>query len=131
MAGRRRALIVAIDEYENAGLRRLMSPAADAEALAGVLANPQIGDFDVQVVRNEPAYEVQARIEDLFAEARADDVLLVHFSGHGLKGEAGDLFFAARNTRPDRLASSLVSFADRLTPASFSSSSASRAAASA
>jgi hypothetical protein len=108
MTGRRKALIVAIDEYENVGLRRLLSPAADAEALAAVLANPQIGDFDVQVVRNEPAYEVQGRIEDLFAEARADDVLLVHFSGHGLKGEAGDLFFAARNTRPDRLASTAV-----------------------
>jgi uncharacterized caspase-like protein len=51
---------------------------------------------------------VEERIEDLFADARADDVLLVHFSGHGLKGEAGDLYFAARNTRPDRLASTAV-----------------------
>jgi Caspase domain len=108
MTGRRRALVVAIDEYENPGLRALRSPAADAEALAAVLGDSRIGDFEVDVVRNEPAHEVQARIEDLFAEARADDVLLLHFSGHGLKGEAGDLFFAARNTRPDRLASTAV-----------------------
>ncbi|MGZ4602210.1 MAG: caspase family protein, partial [Kineosporiaceae bacterium] len=108
MTGRRRALVVAIDEYDNPGLRILRSPSADAEALATVLGDPRIGDFTVDVVRNEPAHEVQARIEDLFAEARADDVLLVHFSGHGLKGEAGDLFFAARNTRPDRLASTAV-----------------------
>ena len=59
-------------------------------------------------MRNQPAHAVQERIEDLFAEARGDDVLLLHFSGHGLKGEAGDLYFAARNTRPDRLASTGV-----------------------
>ena len=67
-----------------------------------------MGDFEVEIVHNEPAHAVEERIEDLFADARADDVLLVHFSGHGLKGEAGDLYFAARNTRPDRLASTAV-----------------------
>lgn len=108
MAGRRKALIIAVDEYEHPGLRRLRSPTADAEALAAVLGDARIGEFDVSVVRNEPAFEIQARIEDLFAEAKADDLLLVHFSGHGLKGEAGDLYFAARNTRPNRLASTAV-----------------------
>jgi hypothetical protein len=108
VAGRRKALIVAVDEYEHPGLRRLRSPAADAEALAAVLGDARIGEFEVSVVRNEPAYEIQSRIEDLFADAKADDLLLVHFSGHGLKGEAGDLYFAARNTRPNRLASTAV-----------------------
>ena len=108
MAGRRKALIVAIDEYEHPGLRRLVSPAADAGQLAAVLGDPRVGDFEVEIVHNEPAHAVEERIEDLFADARADDVLLVHFSGHGLKGEAGDLYFAARNTRPDRLASTAV-----------------------
>jgi hypothetical protein len=108
MAGQRRALIVANDEYEHEGLRRLLAPAADAEALSRVLGDPQIGDFDVQVVRNEAAHVVQARIEDVFSESRADDVLLLHFSCHGLKSESGELFFAARNTRPNRLGSTAV-----------------------
>jgi hypothetical protein len=108
VAGHRKALIVAVDEYEHPGLRRLRSPTADAEALAAVLGDARIGEFEVSVVRNEPAYEIQSRIEDLFADAKADDLLLVHFSGHGLKGEAGDLYFAARNTRPNRLASTAV-----------------------
>src|SRR5829696_4176310 len=108
MNGRRKALIIAVDEYEHPGLRRLRSPAADAEALAAALGDPRIGEFEVSVVRNEPAYEIQSRLEDLFADARGDDVLLLHFSGHGLKGEAGDLYFAARNTRPNRLASTAV-----------------------
>src|SRR5262249_5625760 len=38
-----------------------------------------------------------------------DGVVLVHFSGHGLKSESGELFFAASNTRPNRLGSTAVS----------------------
>jgi hypothetical protein len=109
VTGRRLALIVAIDRYDNEGLRHLISPAADAEALAGVLGDPAIGDFEVTAVRNQPAHIVSHRIEDLFSDARPDDVLLLHFSCHGLKSDSGDLFFAATDTRPDRLGSTAVS----------------------
>ncbi|MFC3452954.1 caspase family protein [Amycolatopsis speibonae] len=108
MTGARRALIIANGEYDNPGLSALRSPAADAEALAEVLADRDISDFDVQVVRDETAHVIASRVEDLFADSAPDDVLLVHFSCHGLKSESGDLFFAARNTRPERLASSAV-----------------------
>ncbi|ADJ43568.1 caspase-related protein [Amycolatopsis mediterranei S699] len=101
-------MIVANGEYDNAGLQRLGSPAADADALAGVLADRAISDFDVSVVRNETAHVVQAEIEDLCAEGGPDDVLLLHFSCHGLKDDSGGLYFAARNTRPDRLRSTAV-----------------------
>ena len=109
MDGRRTALIVASDEFEHAGLSRLQAPSADAEALAGVLGDPEIGGFDVRVVHNSPSHTVQAQVEDLFAEGKPDDLLLLHFSGHGLKSDSGELFFAATNTRPDRLASTAVS----------------------
>ena len=109
MGGQRKALIIANDEYEQEALRNLLAPAADAEALGRVLGDPQIGDFAVQVVRNEPAHVIEAQIEDVFSESRPDDVLLLHFSGHGLKSESGELFFAASNTRPDRLGSTAVS----------------------
>ncbi|MDP9225520.1 MAG: caspase family protein [Actinomycetota bacterium] len=109
MAGQRIALIVANDEYEHEGLRRLSAPAADAEALARVLGDSQIGGFAVRVVHNEPSHRISTHIEDLFAERRPDDVLLLHFSGHGLKSESGELFFAAPNTRPNRLGSTAVS----------------------
>lgn len=109
MDGQRKALIVANDEYEHEGLRRLKSPAADAQALGRVLGDPQIGDFDVHTVRNEPAHLIQAQIEDLFSDSQPNDLLLLHFSCHGLKNEAGELFFAARNTRPNRLSSTATS----------------------
>jgi Caspase domain len=108
VSGQRKALIVASDEYDEEALRDLVAPAADAEALSRVLCDRQIGDFVVQVVRNEPSHEIQGKLEELFAESRPDDVLLLHFSGHGLKSESGELFFAASNTRPNRLGSTAV-----------------------
>ena len=109
MSGQRKALIVANDEYEQEALRNLLAPAADAEALGRVLGDQQIGGFAVQVVRNEPSHIIQAQIEELFSDSRSDDLILLHFSGHGLKGESGELFFAASNTRPNRLGSTAVS----------------------
>jgi hypothetical protein len=106
--GQRKALIIANDEYEQEGLRNLLAPAADAEALGRVLGDPLIGEFDVRVARNELSHVIQAQIEELFSESLPDDLLLLHFSGHGLKSEAGELFFAAPNTRPDRLGSTAV-----------------------
>src|SRR5215467_3504290 len=109
MAGQRKALIIANDTYEQEALGDLQAPAADAEALGRVLGDPQIGGFAVQVVHNESAHVIQAQIEEMFSESRPDDVLLLHFSGHGLKNESGELFFAAANTRPNRLGSTAVS----------------------
>jgi hypothetical protein len=109
VSGQRKALIIANGEYEQEALRNLLAPAADAEALGRVLGDPQIGDFAVQVVRNESSHVIQARIEDLFSESRPDDVLLMHYSGHGLKSESQELFFAASNTRPNRLRATAVS----------------------
>ncbi|MDN3295075.1 caspase family protein [Streptomyces ficellus] len=108
----RHALIIANDTYQDEGLRRLVSPAEDAVALAGVLGDPHIGAFRVQVVRNEPAHVIAMRIDDFFADRRPGDTLVVHFSCHGLKSESGELYFAAANTLPRRLASTAV-------PASF------------
>jgi len=109
VTGRRTALIVANDRYDNEGLSRLRSPMADAEALAGVLGDPGVGGFEVAIVRNEPAHVISTRIEDFFTDGRPDDVLLLHFSCHGLKSESGELYFAASATRPDRLGSTAVS----------------------
>ena len=109
--GERKALIIANDQYDQESLPNLASPAADAESLSRVLGDPQIGDFNVRIARNEPSYQIAAHIEDLLADCRPDDLLLLHFSGHGLKSDSGELFFAAPNTRPDRLGSTAVAAA--------------------
>jgi len=109
MSGQRKALIVANDTYEQDALQNLVAPAADAEALGRVLGDPQIGDFVVRVVQNQPSHVIGTQIEDLFSDSRTDDVLLLHFSGHGIKSESGELFFAASNTRPNRLRATAIS----------------------
>ena len=105
----RRALIVAVDEYDDAGLRRLAAPAQDAAALAEALGAPSIGDFEVTVLHNGTSHAVRVAVEDFFADTLPDDVLVLHFSCHGLKSAAGELFLAAADSRPDRLASTAVS----------------------
>ncbi|MFE9776257.1 caspase family protein [Streptomyces sp. NPDC005931] len=108
MGESRHALIVANDSYQDPGLKKLRAPAQDAVALAEVLGDPHIGDFDVQVMRNEPAHVISMRIDDFFSDRRPGDTLVLHFSCHGLKSEAGELYFAAHNTLPRRLASTAV-----------------------
>ena len=73
-----------------------------------VLGDPRIGDFAVRVLRNESAQTIRVAVEDFFADRKPDDLLLLHFSCHGLKNAAGELYLAASDSRPDRLASTAV-----------------------
>jgi hypothetical protein len=104
----RSALIVASYDYQDPGLRRLRAPAHDAEALARVLQDPQIGGFEVRSMLNEPAHVINEGVEDFFADRSLDDLLLLHFSCHGLKDEGGELYFAAANTKLRRLGATAV-----------------------
>jgi len=116
MAGMRSALIVASTDYQIEGLRRLRAPSQDAEALARVLRDPQIGGFDVRTVLDQPAHVISEAIEEFFAERKPDDLLVAHISGHGVKDEAGELYFAAVNTKLNRLGATAVAagFVNRL-----------------
>ncbi|MBL8251976.1 MAG: caspase family protein [Candidatus Competibacter sp.] len=98
MAENRSALIVAISEYQDAGLRKLVAPAQDAEALARVLGDPAIGGFAVKTLLNQHSYQVNREIEAFFVNRAKDDLLLLYFSGHGLKDEEGRLYFATPDT---------------------------------
>lgn len=90
-------------------MRQLRSPASDAKALRAVLRDPAIGDFEVQTLMNRPALEINEAVEEFFADRNPDDLLLLHFSTHGVKDEEGELYFAAANTRLDRLGTTAVS----------------------
>lgn len=101
--GRRLALLIATYEYEDTGLRRLTTPAHDAEALAAVLADPEIAGFDVRTLVNAPTHEVGEAIAEFYGESRRDDLTLLYFTGHGLKDDNGRLHLAMANTKRDRL----------------------------
>lgn len=101
MAGERRALIIATGEYEDPKLARLRAPAADAERLARVLRNPDIGGFEVEVAHDEDGRSLGRRLTDFFRKRQPDDLVLVHISCHGIKDDRGRLYLAARDTEID------------------------------
>ena len=101
--GRRLALLIATYEYEDTGLRRLTTPAQDAESLAAVLEDPAVAGFDVQILLNAPTHAVGLAISELYRDGRRDDLTLLYFTGHGLKDDSGRLYLAMRNTQRDNL----------------------------
>jgi len=106
--GTRSALIVASYKYEDPGLRQLRAPAQDAEALARVLRDPEIGGFDVRTMLNEPGHVISEAVEGFFADRSPGELLLLHFSCHGIKDEGGSLYFATSNTKLRRLGATAV-----------------------
>ena len=103
------ALIIAASEYDDVRLQRLRSPASDAYALEEVLRDRQIGDYQIASLLNRPAYHANEAIEDFFKDRSLNDQLLLYFSCHGIKDDRGRLYFAASNTKLNRLASTGIS----------------------
>ena len=95
----KRALLIGVGEYEP-GLNPLPSSVKDVQAVERVLRHPEMGDFGaVKCLTNPDSQRMQEEIENLFADCLKDDLLLLYFSGHGIKDESGKLYFATRLTR--------------------------------
>ena len=93
------ALLIGVSEYEP-GLTPLPAATKDVEAMQRVLQNPEIGGFDeVKVLVNPRRQAMEEAIETLFDSRQRDDLVLLFFSGHGIKDESGKLYFATYNTR--------------------------------
>lgn len=93
------ALLIGVSQY-GAGFNQLPAAAKDVEAMQRVLQHPDMGDFDrvMQLIDPDPQ-EMGTAIENLFGDGRRDDLLLLFFSGHGVKDENGNLYLATRATR--------------------------------
>jgi branched-chain amino acid transport system substrate-binding protein len=93
------ALLIGVSEYEP-GLTPLPAAAKDVEAMRQVLLNSEIGGFDdVTLLINPQRQAMDEAIERLFGDRQRDDLVLLFFSGHGIKDENGKLYFAACNTK--------------------------------
>ncbi|MET0524386.1 MAG: caspase family protein [Nocardioides sp.] len=98
MAGVRKALIVATDEYGDPKLARLNAPATDARALAEVLQDQSVGAFEVETVLNQACQDVEIALARFLTTGKRGDTLLLHFSCHGVKDLSGELYFATTDT---------------------------------
>ncbi|WP_416212117.1 caspase, EACC1-associated type [Nostoc sp. ChiVER01] len=94
------ALLIGVSEYEP-GLNPLPSAVRDVKAVYEVLLNPEMGGFaasDIKLLKNPERQVVEIAIETLFSGRHKDDLLLLYFSGHGIKDDRGRLYLATRNT---------------------------------
>jgi hypothetical protein len=101
--GRRVALLVATDRYQDSGLSRLAAPASDAKMLEAVLCDRGIAGFKVTRLYNKPNAAVGKAIGDFYRDCRRDDLTLLYFTGHGLKDDYGQLYLAMTDTARDNL----------------------------
>jgi hypothetical protein len=93
------ALLIGVSEYQT-GLNPLPGAVQDVEAMQRVLKHPEMGGFDeVRTLPNPDPLMMQEAIEALFSGRTKTDLLLMFFSGHGVKDDSGKLYFATRLTR--------------------------------
>ena len=113
----RYALVIGISKYANPDLN-LSFAAADAESLAKVLVDPEVGAYKPENVRllvNEQATRknvVSALTSWLGNRVTGDDSVLVFYSGHGALGNANEAYWVTYDADPEDLAASAVSNAD-------------------
>jgi hypothetical protein len=95
------ALLIGVSEYEP-GLNSLPAAVKDLDAMKEVLLHPDMGGFaesDVVLLKNPKRQEMEESIETLFANRHRDDLVLLFFSGHGIKDDTGRLYLATNKTR--------------------------------
>ncbi|MGL5063688.1 MAG: caspase, EACC1-associated type [Microcoleus sp.] len=98
---RKVALLVGVSNYHQQGISALPSATKDAMAIKQVLKRQDMGGFaetDIKLLPNPTKKNMEDAIDDLFAECKANDLLLFYFSGHGFKDERGNLFIATPTT---------------------------------
>ncbi|MGD9997088.1 MAG: caspase family protein [Ilumatobacteraceae bacterium] len=106
---RRRSLIIATASHDDARLTPLSSPAADAVEVHSLLADPRRGDFDSRLLVDASAAQVRRELERfVVAEVDRRDLILVFYSGHGVKDDDGNLYLTTSDTSLDLLRSTAV-----------------------
>jgi uncharacterized caspase-like protein len=104
------ALIIGNNRYTDHKLAQLKTPAADSQALANVLGDRSIGEFDeVTPLINQTEGRVSRAISAFLASKKPDDLVLIYFSGHGVLDDRGRLFLALKDTQTSLLKSTAIS----------------------
>ncbi|MET7747871.1 type VII secretion protein EccCb [Micromonospora sp. NPDC005367] len=109
--GLRRALLVANDRYIDDSLADLYAPREEARDLLSLLADPDVGAFDqFRLLENESKSAIEREIESMLRAAGPEDMVLLYFSGHGVRSsKRGRLHLAVANTEVDHLSSTAIS----------------------
>ncbi len=119
--GRRWAVIVCVNDYDDAGIPDLRFCEADGQLLAGVLSeecgyNPRdvvmlVSGATSSSMRPTLA-NIRTELRFLARRAQADDVVLVYFSGHGYLDDNGRGYLLPEDCRRDNLEGSTLPTAE-------------------
>ncbi|MEV6819805.1 AAA domain-containing protein [Nocardiopsis dassonvillei] len=102
----RTAILLGVNRYDD--LENLHSPHADVAALQRVLKDN--GHYDrVETLLDPTRNGAMEVLEEALSTGRPDDLLLVSFSGHGVKDKRGRLHLAVKDTRRTRLETTALS----------------------
>jgi uncharacterized caspase-like protein len=106
---RRLALIVGNSRYDDPGLASLGAPDVDVREFGEALRSADVGQFDevVQLV-DETSPTVRRAIARLFHLKRREDLVLLYFSGHGIRDDQGQLHLATRDTERSLLSATAI-----------------------
>ncbi|MFC0506554.1 type VII secretion protein EccCb [Micromonospora costi] len=109
--GQRRALLIANDRYIDESLADLYAPREEARDLLSLLADADVGAFDQTVLlENESKSSIERAMESMLRAAGPEDLVLLYFSGHGVRSsKRGRLHLAVANTEVEHLSSTAIS----------------------
>jgi hypothetical protein len=106
--GPRAALVIAATRYGDPQLGQLRAPARDAEELAAVLSDANIGGFAVTTVIDQEEAKVRREIARFLSGRDTDELVVVYLSCHGVLNARGHLYFAAVDTEKAQLSATAV-----------------------
>jgi len=97
--GDRYALLIGNSEFQDENLPELAAPMTDVIEFGEVLERPDIAGFKTKTLLNVDIIEVRKEIAALFRNKHRDDLVLLYYTGHGLRDERGNLYLALPATR--------------------------------
>jgi hypothetical protein len=105
--GKKRALLIGINEYDNPGFDKLNYAAEDANDIYRVLIDKEIGGFDnedvILLVNNPTRSDLEKNLSTILKKTQQDDFFLMYFAGHGKLDKSGKLCLATRDTEVENL----------------------------
>ncbi len=108
--GRRYALLIHTDTYDDSFLAQLNIPQTDTKKITELLENPEIGRFDeVTCIINQSGDDTRRHISRFYAEKSHDDMLLLYISGHAALDGNGQIHFATKTTDHELIRATSIS----------------------
>lgn len=108
--GDRLALVVGCGSYDDPTLQALQATLTDVGAIESVLRDENICQFTkCTAITDRSKAEVEREVHRFLKSAPFDSLVLLYFTGHGIKDEQGSLYFAQKDTESDLLESTAVS----------------------